>query len=240
LLNVGSLTDHCAADGGDPPDAARPCPETLGPQAHGLIRRYAMRWPEGRATGFTVEAEGLRNSLTLAMQSASGRLWQAENSRDAINRADPRLKDELLPHDELNLIVAGRNYGWPYCYDMNLPSPEYPAYDCKAKTAPVLLLPPHAAPLSMAIDNDARLPAPFTGAMVLGFHGYRKGGHRVVAYKLDQRGNPAGPAQELVSGWEAQKGVRPTGTPVEVRIAPDGAVFITEDRNGTVLRLVRP
>jgi glucose/arabinose dehydrogenase len=29
------------------------------------------------------------------------------------------------------------------------------------------------------------------------------------------------------------------GTPVDVRIAGDGSIFITEDRNGTVLRLAQ-
>ena len=32
---------------------------------------------------------------------------------------------------------------------------------------------------------------------------------------------------------------QPQGAPVDFRIAADGSVFITEDRNGTVLRLVR-
>ena len=197
LLNVGSASDHCNGEDGTPPSPARPCPETLGAQAHGLIRRYAMHWPDGRATGYTVEAEGLRNSLALGLHRASGKLWQAENSRDAINKADPRLKDELLPHDELNLIVAGRHYGWPYCYDQNVPSPEYPSYDCKSKTAPVLLLPPHAAPLGMAFDDDGVLPAPYTGAMILSYHGYRKTGI-APAPKMDharhacRRGDGAG------------------------------------------------
>ncbi len=32
---------------------------------------------------------------------------------------------------------------------------------------------------------------------------------------------------------------RPQGAPVDVRIAADGSVFVTEDRNGTLLRLMR-
>ena len=239
LLNVGSASDHCNAEDGTPPSPAKPCPESVGAQAHGVIRRYAMRWPEGGATGHTVEAEGLRNSLALGLHRASGKLWQGENSRDAINKADPRLKDELLPHDELNLIVATRHYGWPYCYDQNVASPEYPGYDCKSKTGPSLLLPPHAAPLSIAIDNDARLPKPYTGAMLLTFHGYRKGGHRLVAYLMDASGTPTGSLIELISGWDSKQGANPLGAPVGVTIAEDGSVFITEDRNGTLLRLTK-
>jgi len=229
LVNVGSASDNCDEDKG------ATCAEA---KTNGQIRRYPVK--DGRASAFKVEADGLRNSLALALHRASGNLWQAENSRDGINKRDPKLNDNLLPHDELNLVVAGRNYGWPYCYDNKLPSPEFPSHDCKGTTAPVLLLPPHAAPLGMAIDNDAKLPAPYTGHMLIGYHGYRKTGHRVVALKLDARGMPAGEPVDLISGWDAGGEGKPLGAPVEVRIAPDGAIFITEDRNRTILRLIKP
>lgn len=238
LVNLGSLSDHCDGNQAQGAEAKRNCTEVGGKDSHAVIRRYTMRWPEGKAGAFTVEAEGLRNSLGLALHKASGTLWQAENSRDAINKADPRLRDDTVPHDELNRIVAGRHYGYPYCYDNNLNSPEFPAADCKGRTAPVMLLPAHAAPLGLAIDNDAKLPAPYTGQMLITFHGYRKTGHRLVALKLDAGGNPAGNLTDLISGWDAAPG-QPLGAPVDVRIAGDGAVFLSEDRNGTVLRLLK-
>ena len=238
LLNLGSVTDNCEAEDGRAP-AAKTCAEATGREAHGVIRRYPMRWPEGRASDFAIEAEGLRNSLAIALHRASGTVWQAENSRDAINKRDPKLRDDTLPHDELNRIVAGRHYGWPYCYDNNVAAPEFPGYDCKGKTAPVLLLPAHVAPLGMAIDNEGKLPAPYGGHMLITYHGYRKTGHRLVAFKLDAQGAPVGESVDLIAGWDTVAGTQPGGAPVDVRIAEDGAVFISEDRNGTLLRLVK-
>jgi hypothetical protein len=49
--------------------------------------------------------------------------------------------------DELNLIVPGADYGWPYRYDKGTASPEYPGARCGADLPPIRLLPAHAARL---------------------------------------------------------------------------------------------
>jgi glucose/arabinose dehydrogenase len=49
-----------------------------------------------------------------------------------------------------------------------------------------------------------------------------------------------GPASEpllLTPGWDKRRGVRPMGTPVGLAVADDGAIWVTEDKNATILRI---
>ena len=56
---------------------------------------------------------------------------------------------------------------------------------------------------------------------------------------MDAGGTPTGNLIELISGWDSRPGANPLGAPVGVTIADDGSIFITEDRNGTLLRLIK-
>ena len=49
-----------------------------------------------------------------------------------------------------------------------------------------------------------------------------------------------GPGQNglmLTPGWNAVAGTRPMGAPVGLGVAPDGAIWVAEDKNGTILRI---
>jgi hypothetical protein len=71
-----------------------------------------------------IYASGLRNSMALAMHpqfpDEGFPFLQGENARD--------LTDPMKPHEELNVLEKDRHYGWPYCYDLTTPSPEYVAF----------------------------------------------------------------------------------------------------------------
>jgi glucose/arabinose dehydrogenase len=224
LANVGSASNNCEHANGDLPQPDQICPETRAPAGHGLVREYEFDWETGKAKGWTVFAEGLRNSLALAEFPESGLILQAENSRDSIDDVMPELgDDEALPPDGLNELVAGGRYGWPYCYGANIPSPEYLHWNCTGYHPPLVPLPAHAAPLGMAYWN---------GGLAVGYHGYRNNGHRIVWFPIDADGRPQDRPKELVFDWE-----KPQGAPVDLKAGADGALYVTEDRNGTVLRL---
>ena len=221
-VNVGSVTDNCAGSAGKPT-----CDELEA--GRGVIRRYA---PDGRG-GYAapaVFARGLRNTMGMAFVDA--RLYAVENSRDRIHRQDSRLDDEELPHDELNIIEEGKHYGWPFCYDAQHNAPEFPAYDCKTTQAPHALLPAHAAPLGLLRYTATRFPAAYRGKLLMAYHGYRKYGHRIVLSGFERSALPL----DVVRGWTKER-VGTQGAPVGLALAPDGAVYIADDRNKSVLRL---
>jgi glucose/arabinose dehydrogenase len=226
LVNVGSASNNCEHANGDLPNPDEICPETRAPAGHGLVPEYEFDWTTGKAKGWTVFAEGMRNSLALVEYPESGVVLEGENSRDSIDDLMPELQnDDDLPPDEINVLVAGGRYGWPYCYGANIPSPEYLHWNCTGYHPPYVALPAHAAPLGMAY---------WDGGLVIGYHGYRDTGHRIVRFPIDADGKPRDEPQELVFDW-----INPDGAPTDLKAGADGALYVTEDRNGTVLRVVK-
>lgn len=243
-VNVGLASDVCEQGSGARPPSGypMPCPESDGPSPHGVIRKYALDGPDHTASGYTVLAKGLRNSMSLAVHPTSNALLQAENSRDSIHKhaASLAAQEEDLPHEELNVIVPGAHYGWPYCYDNGTPNPEYLGrVDCSRYANPTMLLPGHASPLGMTYYTGAMFPEAYRGNLLVTYHGYRSNGHRLVLVPVDDNGIPgAGEPLDVIRGWEkSADGRDPQGAPVDVLVAKDGSIYVTEDKNGTVLRV---
>ena len=154
---------------------------------HAALRRYyyiseANLWSKD----YEVLASGLRNSMALASHE-SGTLLQAENSIDL-----PGLHN---PFEEINNIEEGGFYGWPYCYDNKKINPLWPTHgrkichDAAQHKQPWIVLPAHAAPLDMRYYNGEMFES-LKGQLMLSWHGYRRTGHRLVSYAVDDKGLP--------------------------------------------------
>ncbi|MDC7717855.1 PQQ-dependent sugar dehydrogenase [Vogesella sp. DC21W] len=226
-VNIGSSSDNCETQRGQ-----TQCSEAEGGNPAGSVRRYRVL-ADGRLQNLGVLARGLRNSMAIAVHPG-GSVLQAENSRDALHLAAGLPNDNGLPHDELNLLQAGGHYGWPYCYDTQRNAPEFPRYACRTTRAPAMLLPAHSAPLGLAWWLGPKAPAAWRGQLLVGLHGYRQHGQRIVAYATDSRGLPQGKPHTLLGPWRGKGG--PAG-PVEIAQAADGALWFADDRNGQLLRL---
>lgn len=277
FVNVGAPTDSCA--GGVV--QSKPCAAGEGAAPLGAV--WAFTPPKGGVFPALrpgapnppreVYGRGLRNSMALAVHPRfpdEGYVLQAENARD--------LPDPFEPNEELNVLEPGKHHGWPYCYDLATASPEYKAF-LQTSTAykdlcggnalyrpPHTLLPPHAAPLAMLYYEGSKFPE-LRGKLIVGLHGYRPTGSRVIVYDVDQKGLPeikpapvrynvscaaqpthafetapgrqvpAAPFTELIADWHKVNGVRPQGAPVGMTVAADGAIWLVEDKNQTILRV---
>ena len=202
-------------------------------------RQHQARVGAAGLEGWAPLATGLRNSLGLAgTRAADGtvRLWQAENSVD--------YTDATLPAEELNELVPGASFGWPYCVsDARGRSVATRGYEgratCSEHRAPHAAWPAHAAPLqllALPATDAATLPdSPWHGRLLAVWHGYRDVGHRVTGWALGADGRPTGARQDLVAGWQAAPGVRPRGTPAGITLDHLNRLWIVEDRNRTVI-----
>jgi glucose/arabinose dehydrogenase len=250
LVDVGAPTDQCLKDG-------KPTGDTCAEREEGraAVRRYPYQGDGKWSEDYTLFARGLRNSLAL-VRHRSGTILQAENNMD--------FPDVDSPFEELNVLRDGGDYGWPYCYEMDKAAVGW-GKDCDAYRPPARLLPPHAAPLSMLYYDGAMFPR-LQGQLLMSWHGYQPTGSRIAAFAVDERGIPllsrharyeawAGPSGDdtlpkdypgpastafvLTQGWNGLANTRPRGSPVGLAVARDGAIWVAEDKNATILRIAR-
>jgi glucose/arabinose dehydrogenase len=214
-----------------------------------------------------VFARGLRNSMALAAHPRSGLVLQGENARDLPDAEKPNEEINVLERDkhygwpycyDLTAVSAEyaallkTNAAWRnLCHNTTL------------YRQPHSVMPPHGAPLGMLYYGAEKFAA-LKGKLIVSLHGYRPTGSRVIVYDTDPDGLPvlsappvrynvscaasevfaenrkpvaAAPYSELVSGWHRVSGVRPRGAPVGMTVASDGALWLVEDKNQTIIRL---
>jgi glucose/arabinose dehydrogenase len=187
------------------------------------------------ATGATrVFAWGLRNPNGLAWQPDSGAQWTAVNERD-------ELGSDLVP-DYMTAVKEGAFYGWPYSYyGQHVDTRVQPqkAELVNRALVPDYALGAHTASLGLTFYRGKMLPAHYDGGAFVGQHGSwnrnPRSGYRVIFVPF-KGGRPAGPPEEVLTGFVADDG-KAQGRPVGVAVDARGAVLVADDVGNIVWRL---
>jgi len=173
----------------------------------------------GRA-GYKPEiyALGIRNSMGIVIHPVTGEIWESENGPQG--------------GDEVNVIRAGQNYGWPIVslgrsYGGDRTGDTGPVSDQPTQAGmeqPVLFWAPSIALSGMAFYTGDRFAA-WKGSLFLG----GLVGTQLQRVVLNQRGLPI--RRETLLG-ELKQRIR------EVRQGPDGLLYLlTDEAFGSLLRL---
>jgi glucose/arabinose dehydrogenase len=179
-------------------------------------------------------ATGLRNPNGMDWQPQSGALWTAVNERD-------ELGSDLVP-DYMTSVKDGGFYGWPFSYygqhvDTRV-KPQNPALVASA-LVPDYALGPHTASLGLVFYRGQLLSARYRNGAFVGQHGSwnrrPRSGYKVIFVPF-ANGKPAGPAQDVLTGFLDSKG-RARGRPVGVAVDAKGALLVADDVGNTVWRV---
>ena len=199
-------------------------------------RAAVLRFNED-GSGKRVYAMGLRNAVGLAVHPETGALWASQNERDNLS---PSYED--LPPEEINIVTDGADYGWPYCYGNRIPNPEYrDAARCANTVPPALAMQAHSAPLGMSfLARATTFPVDYKGDLLVAFHGSwnrsTPTGAKVVRVRV-ANGKPVS-VEDFITGWQQSSGSR-WGRPVDVVVAADGSVLVSDDDGGAIYRVTR-
>jgi glucose/arabinose dehydrogenase len=216
-----------------------------GDKQRATVLRYKLTADAPGKRPFTVVARGLRSVVGLAWRPGTQELYATNNGPDHLGPDNPP--------DQLFRIEEGKHYGWPYCVGdravdpeaLNNPSivtldrsPKGPF--CRDRvTPPALLLPPHSAPLGMAFYSGTQFPAEMRDNLFVAYHGafdfVNTNGYRVVRIPFD--GDKPGRPVDFLTGFVPAGATKWLGRAVDVNVAPDGSLFVTDDFNGFLYRI---
>ena len=205
----------------------QPGNNVLHDDAHGQIRRINLD-----GSGAEVVALGVRNSVGFDWNPENKQLYFTDNGRDWMS--------EDVPQDKLNRVSKlGEDFGVPYCYQGNIPDPEFGwGHSCSDYTPPVGLMGPHVAALGMRFYTGNMFPKSYKNAIIVARHGSwnrsKKAGGDVAIVKLNKDGTVKS-IEPFITGFLENNNY--VGRPVDVMQMKDGSLLVSDDWNGAVYRV---
>ena len=180
-------------------------------------------------------AIGLRNAIGFDWDPETGRLWADDAGQDG--------SGDAFPPDEINLIEAGRHYGYPFFVGQNQPNQVPELKDAQRTLTsdqavpPAFALPAHVTGMDLRFYTGTQFPTPYRNVLFLSLHGSttisEKIGYKVVRVVMKD-GRPVG-LEDFVTGW-LKEGVV-SGRPAGLATGADGALYVSDDNKGFIYRI---
>jgi glucose/arabinose dehydrogenase len=181
-----------------------------------------------------VFALGVRNSVGMAFNPKDNVLWFTDNQVDGMG--------DDQPVGELNRAVkAGQNFGFPWYGGGKTRTKEYQDEQPPAGAVfPEVEMAPHAADLGMRFYTAEQFPEKYRGGIFVAEHGSwnrsKPVGARVMFVSLKPDGS-ADKTDVFAEGWLDDKTGRYAGRPVDVAVALDGSLLVSDDLSGAIWRI---
>ncbi len=186
----------------------------------------------------SIFASGLRNSVAFAWRNVEGGsgtahgLFATDNGRDLLGNN--------FPPCELNRVVEGGFYGWPFANGNRVSDPDLGQgreREIAASLPPVHNFAAHNAPLGITFLEAANTPEGYRGAALVALHGSwnrtSKDGYKVVSLHWDAQGGIT--QRDFLTGFLNNEEV--IGRPVDIAQGADGAMYISDDFGGAVFKV---
>jgi glucose/arabinose dehydrogenase len=257
--DVGSASNSCQIKNRTTASPGhKPCTEL---ETRGGIWRFDANKTNQRFSAAARYATGIRNAVGIALD-ASGQLYSTQHGRDQLYDNWPKLyssaQGQNLPAEELLKIENGGDYGWPNCYYDGeqrklVLAPEYggdggkAVGECATKKAPDAYFPAHWAPDGLLFYTGSQFPERYRGGAFLAFHGsWNRAPGPQEGYNLGfvpfAVGKAVDPAKyEIFADGFAGATKQPDRAahrPTGLAQAPDGSLYITDDKAGRVWKVV--
>jgi len=186
-----------------------------------------------------IYASGLRNTIGFDWHPQTKEMWGIDNGGDT--------KGSEWPPEEVNRIIKGGDYGFPYAYGKREvdKSREDPAGNTKEavvkNTQPsVLELTAHMAPIAFTFFRGAaNIPQEWAGDGLVAWHGSWNA-EKPVGFKVQrihfENGVAVG-AEDFLTGF--LQGEARFGRPAGITVTKDGTVYISDDAGGNIYAITK-
>jgi glucose/arabinose dehydrogenase len=194
-------------------------------------------------------ARGLRNTLGFGWHPEMREMWGMDHGSD--------WRGDGEPPEELNRLVEGGDYGWPYAYAERRQDPEMwprlasgeagkdrlggntPDAWLEASQPVALGYTAHAAPIGLAFYTGTQFPAEYRNGAFVAFRGSWNrepaSGYELVRVRFE-RGRPVR-FERFLTGFLVEDGKAQFARLADVAVAKDGSLLVADDENGVVYRV---